>query len=239
MKSRFDLLPRDMLFKLALELSLPDLLNFCSNDRVNELVCSQKDIWLAKLKQDFGMNYQMLKSDPRENYELLYGLTELKRKWNLKQDIYTLYNLKELFLHNNNQIKDIPKEIGNLTNLQLLNLSNNDIKDIPKEIGNLTDLQELDLSNNKIEEIPKEIGNLTNLLELNLNYNQIKEIPKEIGNLTNLLELYLMNNQIKEIPKEIGDLTNLQKLYLNDNQIKEIPKEIGNLTNLQLSLIHI
>ena len=93
MKSSFDRLPKDLLFKLALELSLPDLLSFCSNERVNQLVCQQKDIWLAKLKQDFGdyqfggtpnddgskgTVFQMLKSDPRENYELLYGLTELK-----------------------------------------------------------------------------------------------------------------------------------------------------------------
>ena len=116
MKSRFDLLPRDMLFKLALELSLPDLLNFCSNQRVNELVCSQKDIWLAKLKQDFK-DFKLLKSDPRENYELLYRLTELKRKWNLKQDIYELYELQVLNL-NYSRIKEIPKEIGNLTNLK-------------------------------------------------------------------------------------------------------------------------
>ena len=96
MNSLFDRLPKDLLFKLALELSLPDLLSFCSNERVNQLVCQQKDIWLAKLKQDFGVDYQMLKTDPRENYELLYGLIELKRKWNLKQDIYELYNLQKV-----------------------------------------------------------------------------------------------------------------------------------------------
>ena len=83
MESRLDLLSKDILFKLALELPLPDLLTFCSNARVNQLVCSRKEIWLAKLKSDFGdyqfggtpndggskeTVYQMLKTDPRENY---------------------------------------------------------------------------------------------------------------------------------------------------------------------------
>jgi len=155
MKSRLDLLPKDLLFKLALELSLPDLLTFCSNSRVNQLVCSRNDIWLAKLKQDFG-EYQMLKPDSRENYELLYGLTELKRKWNLKQDIYSLYNLQKLYL-NHKKIKEIPKEIGNLINLKVLNLDDNQIGSIPKEIGNLANLYALSLYHNPIERKPEEL----------------------------------------------------------------------------------
>ena len=79
---------------------------------------------------------------------------------------------------------------------------------LPKEIGNLTNLQELDLSNNKLEgEIPKEIGNLTNLLGLFLYNNKLEgEIPKEIRKLTNLQGLNLDMNQLKgEIPNEIKE----------------------------------
>ena len=85
-----------------------------------------------------------------------------------------------------------------------------EIEEIPKEIGILIGLQLLDLSNNQIKEIPKEIGNLINLDGLFLSNNQIKEIPKEIGNLINLGYLYLSNNQIKEIPKEVSKLKNLR-----------------------------
>ena len=38
-----------------------------------------------------------------------------------------------IYLHNN-QIKEIPKEIGNLTKLLILDLSDNQIKEIPKDI---------------------------------------------------------------------------------------------------------
>ena len=58
--------------------------------------------------------------------------------------------------------------------------ANNQIKEIPKEIGQLHNLQYLDLDNNQIKEIPKEIGQLHNLLDLYLTHNQIKEIPKEL-----------------------------------------------------------
>jgi len=162
MTSRFDLLPKDMLFKLVLELDYPDLISFCNNPRVNQLVCKQNDIWLAKLQEDFGDDYQMLKPNFQDNYELLYKLTELKRKLKLKEDIYTRYQSKYLNLAYN-RIKEIPKEIGQLINLQNLYSDGNQIKEIPKEIGQLTNLETLDLRNNQIKEIPKQIGQLTSL----------------------------------------------------------------------------
>ena len=52
-----------------------------------------------------------------------------------------------------------------------------------KEIGQLQNLQELNLDDNQISEIPKEMGQLQNLQSLHLYNNQIKEIPKEIRQL--------------------------------------------------------
>jgi Leucine-rich repeat (LRR) protein len=53
-------------------------------------------------------------------------------------------------------------------------LNKNNISIIPNEIGNLTNLEKIELYDNKIEFIPSEIGNLTNLQELHLSYNKIK-----------------------------------------------------------------
>ena len=47
---------------------------------------------------------------------------------------------------------EIPECIGNLINLQCLNLSNNEIKEIPDSMGNLTNLNTLYLSKNPFEE---------------------------------------------------------------------------------------
>ena len=42
----FSKLPKDVLFKIALEFSLPQLLKFCSSSkRINQLVCEKDDIY--------------------------------------------------------------------------------------------------------------------------------------------------------------------------------------------------
>ena len=132
----------------------------------------------------------------------------------------------------------IPAELGNLTNLQWLNLWNNDLSGtIPAELGNLTNLQSLNLLGNDLSgTIPAELGNLTNLQVLYLSQNRLSgTIPAELGNLTNLQGMYLYENELSgTIPAELGNLTNLESLYLYENELSgTIPAELGNLTNLQ------
>ena len=134
---------------------------------------------------------------------------------------------------------EIPPELGDLANLQVLSLSTNTLSgEIPPELGDLANLQILSLSANGFTgEIPVELGDLANLERLDLLNNGLSgEIPAELGNLANLEWLYLHSNELSgEIPAELGDLANLQYLYLSENELTgEIPVELGNLTNLQL-----
>jgi len=117
----------------------------------------------------------------------------------------------------------IPKELSNLSNLEMLSLELNQLSGpIPAELGNLSNLEELHLYENQLSgSIPKELGDLSNLKELRLYENQLSgSIPKELGNLSNLEELRLNSNQLSgSIPKELSNLSNLEGLYLAGNQL--------------------
>src|SRR5947209_14278051 len=66
-----------------------------------------------------------------------------------------------------------------------LGLSGLALTQLPSELRQLTNLQILYLDQNQLSQLPSEIGQLTNLQELNLYQNQLNQIPSEIGQLTN------------------------------------------------------
>ena len=148
-----------------------------------------------------------------------------------------LANLEVLELTGNGLTGEIPPELGDLASLWWLGLSGNDLTgEIPPELGDL-DLEGLYLDNNDLTgEIPPELGDLANLEQLYLYRNDLTgEIPPELGDLANLRHLYLFNNGLTgEIPPELGDLANLEHLYLFNNGLTgEIPPELGDLANLE------
>ncbi|GLU15159.1 hypothetical protein SLE2022_316760 [Rubroshorea leprosula] len=69
----------------------------------------------------------------------------------------------------------IPKELGELNSLLLLNISHNSLNgQIPSSLGKLAKLESLDLSSNKLEgKIPAQLTDLTFLSTLNLSHNEL------------------------------------------------------------------
>ncbi|KAF8113956.1 hypothetical protein N665_0043s0029 [Sinapis alba] len=129
----------------------------------------------------------------------------------------------------------ILRELKSLTSLTLSSLNLTGV--IPKEIGDLTELKVLDFSDNSLSgEIPVEIFRLKKLETLSLNTNNLEGvIPTEIGNLSAVVELMLFDNKLSgEIPRSIGDLKNLESFRAggNKNVRGEVPWEIGNCENL-------
>jgi internalin A len=136
----------------------------------------------------------------------------------------------------------IPREIGDLKELEELDLAGNKISVIPPEIGNLSNLQRLDLQSNRLGSIPPQIGQLKNLKYLYIGDNPLTSLPPEIGMLEDLLVLNLSADitliqdsrfsLLTLLPPEIGRLTKLTKLDVSASKLTEIPAEIGNLSCL-------
>ena len=129
----------------------------------------------------------------------------------------------ELYLGYNLLTGPIPAALGDLSNLQQLDLVSNELTGpIPAALGDLSNLQQLDLNNNQLTgPIPAELGDLSNLQLLRLASNELTgPIPAELGDLTNLQWLGLASNQLTgPIPAALGDLSNLQQLRLSSNEL--------------------
>jgi len=152
-------------------------LDYDFNNPLKETEDSMKDLYGDVKRITFALMTKILTE--RENLEKFYYATNgpnWKRNdnWLSDKPLNEWYGIevheasdekfiiKKLYLYNNKLEGEIPKEIGKLTNLQVLALYNNRLKgEIPKEIGKLTNLQWLYLDDNKLErEIPKEIQEL-------------------------------------------------------------------------------
>lgn len=156
----------------------------------------------------------------------------------LPKELGDFSNISYLSLSNNELNSAIPSEIGNLTNLEYLILNTNQLSgQVPAELGDLKNLSHLYLHQNKLNNtIPASLGNLENLKELLLYENELKGvIPSGLGNLSSVKRMNLGNNQLSgAIPQELGDLNNVETLTLFDNKLTgEIPPELGGLDKLK------
>jgi len=75
----------------------------------------------------------------------------------------------------------LPTFVGELKNLQILNLSENKFTTFPNEILQLTNLQELNLTNNQLTILPPNIGLLVNLRQLTVDKNPLPTIPLKLA----------------------------------------------------------
>uniref|UniRef100_A0A6M2ECJ2 non-specific serine/threonine protein kinase n=1 Tax=Populus davidiana TaxID=266767 RepID=A0A6M2ECJ2_9ROSI len=90
------------------------------------------------------------------------------------------------------------------------------------QLGNLPNLQYLELYSNNISgNIPDELGNLTNLVSLDLYLNNLNgQIPKTLGQLQKLRFLRLNNNTLSgPIPMNLTTVNTLQVLDLSNNKL--------------------
>ena len=151
-----------------------------------------------------------------------------------------------------NNLDELPPDIGSCYSLTSLNVSSNWIKTLPDEMAQLIHLESLLFFSNKISVLPDWLSELP-LTDLNGFNNKILKLPPTFGKLCELGEVNLAANIIMQVPLEaveywrsvtilnlydcrlmklcsFAGLENLEELRLFNNNLDEVP-ELGSRLN--------
>jgi len=169
----------------------------------------------------------------------------------IPEEMFSLVNLKVLYLYDNELAGQFPPGLSQMTSLTELDLHSNHIGgELPTEIGSFSSLSELYLGNNNIVgQIPSQLYNVASLTVIDISENYLNStIGSELGNLNQLTELDLHDNYKKNddgqvdsfgihgsIPDTIGSLSLLTELRLDNNYVEgTLPPTIGDLQSLEI-----
>ncbi|WCJ27870.1 Leucine-rich repeat protein kinase family protein [Euphorbia peplus] len=165
-------------------------------------------------------------------------LLNMNLSGNLSPQLGQLSQLRILDFMWNDLEGSIPKEIGSISTLKLLLLNGNRLTgSLPDELGYLSNLNRFQVDQNELSgPIPKSYGNLSSVRHIHFNNNSLSgQIPAELSNLSILLHLLLDNNNLSgHLPPELSILPELRILQLDNNNFNgsEIPSTYGNLSKL-------
>ena len=128
---------------------------------------------------------------------------------NAVSDLSALCHLLELTLLDvsENNIRNLPEELfENKPNLQKLIVRENYVESLPKSIGKLKSLFVMNFSKNKLKDLPEEVSNLKCLKYLNLSYNQLTSLSKSLTTLDNLKDgnFFCGSNPLQKPPIEVA-----------------------------------
>ncbi|VDO73935.1 unnamed protein product [Schistosoma margrebowiei] len=165
------------------------------------------------------------------------------------------------FLVDYNQIDELPKSIGQLSELTVLGIKYNCLSELPVTICNCEKLTELNIEGNHITQLPENllchlkdslsvvlsrndfssfpIGDKTqykNVKHFRLDYNRLEIFEAvQLSENTQLTTLNLCNNNIMTLDfTGIETLKHLVELDLSYNQIGHLPDSIGELVSLEV-----
>jgi|SaaInlStandDraft_4_1057021.scaffolds.fasta_scaffold01128_10 Leucine-rich repeat (LRR) protein len=109
-----------------------------------------------------------------------------------------------------------------------LHLGSGVVTELPPEIGEFTELEVLALAGNKLKTLPPAIGKLRKLEQLYVGYNKLETLPREIYFLEKLTTLFINDNPLPTLPGQIGNLKSLEMFYYSGNKEskRDLPREL-------------
>uniref|UniRef100_A0A8C7N6A7 Leucine rich repeat containing 40 n=1 Tax=Oncorhynchus kisutch TaxID=8019 RepID=A0A8C7N6A7_ONCKI len=158
-----------------------------------------------------------------------------------------------------NPLEELPEGVGQLTNLDDIDLSNNQLTAVPDCLGNLNHLlknlpsginhnilyeclHRLDCTHNQFESIPPILPQMVSLDQLCLRQNKLlflPELPSSRLKIRILMELHVGTHLIEVEAEHVKHLYTLSELELRDNKVKSVPEEITLVQGLEcLDLIN-
>ena len=222
-------------------------------EKLNEWAekCNIKELKIKDKEKIFNIKELFIYNKKRKHIkENVYKIIDIKY---IPAELFKLTKLKKLSI-DCGELKKLPKEIGNLANLEILEIHNDDLNptELPDEIYNLIKLRELALSGS-FKKISNKIKNLINLERLiisqidnkNSEFN-VREIAEELPNLPKLKDFYISKRYNYRIDNDfVRDrycLHDAKYLYIQDRELEEFPKNIcdfSKLENLFINCYHI
>ena len=187
--------------------------------------------YLNKLPSDF---------DKLENLEELELSNNPGIDWKqAATPVSQLLNLRKLMITGNDLV-ELPNKITALKNLEELHAYANSLESLPENIGNLTNLRVLNIGSsrtgqtrNQIGEFPKSFSKLTKLEYLNMNGTYMQDLPSGLRETKALRELYVNWCGLTDL-KYLENCTNLEVLEAGHNYFFKLPEWIGSLQNLRV-----
>lgn len=127
----------------------------------------------------------------------------------------------------------LPESIGQLTQLEKLNIGANRLTALPDWLGHLRRLQRLDVFDNQLTSLPESLSQLPQLQELNLGMNRLTALPECLGGWKHLQVLRVSDNRLKSLPECLGQLRQLRFLAFPKNCVTTLPACLGQLAGLR------
>ncbi|CAI6340375.1 unnamed protein product [Periconia digitata] len=141
----------------------------------------------------------------------------------LPMGLRQLTQLSKLNLSRNKLTLDALNTVCQISSLRELKLAENEFNgSLPSCIGDLAQLEALELQANKLTSLPPEIRALVHLRTLNISGNKITSLPMELFEHVPIIELIASNNAFTGAFFEIDSMPQLQNLQLANNSITGI-----------------